>query len=177
MKIVFIYGPPGVGKLTTAKELAKLTGYRVLHNHLTVDLVTAVFDFRDPIAARLVNKYRLDMVKNAAEAKVNGLILTMSYARIEGDDKWIKDLIKMAKTHKSIIYFVQLYADKSTLEKRIKLESRRHYKKIKNVKLLNSLMAKYDLISSINFVESLKINNQKIPAKRVAKEIKRVYRL
>ena len=43
MRLVFIYGPPGVGKLTVATALATLTGYRLCHNHLTVNLVTALF--------------------------------------------------------------------------------------------------------------------------------------
>jgi len=35
MKLVFIYGPPAVGKLTVANALAKVTGFKVFHNHLT----------------------------------------------------------------------------------------------------------------------------------------------
>ena len=34
MKLVFIYGPPAVGKLTVAKELAALTGFKVFHNQV-----------------------------------------------------------------------------------------------------------------------------------------------
>ena len=45
MNLVFIYGPPGVGKLTVAKELAGLTGYKLFHNHLSIDWVLPVFDF------------------------------------------------------------------------------------------------------------------------------------
>src|SRR5262245_57197679 len=45
MDLVFLHGPPAVGKLTVARELARLTGFRLFHNHLTVDAVTAVFDF------------------------------------------------------------------------------------------------------------------------------------
>jgi tRNA uridine 5-carbamoylmethylation protein Kti12 len=36
VKLIFISGMPAVGKLTVAQELAKLTGYRPFHNHLTV---------------------------------------------------------------------------------------------------------------------------------------------
>ncbi len=48
MRLVFIYGPPGVGKLTVATALATLTGYRLCHNHLTVNLVTALFPPKPP---------------------------------------------------------------------------------------------------------------------------------
>ncbi len=37
MKLVFIYGPPASGKLTVARELAALTGYKLFHNHLVVE--------------------------------------------------------------------------------------------------------------------------------------------
>ncbi|MBD0327065.1 MAG: AAA family ATPase, partial [Pyrinomonadaceae bacterium] len=45
MKLIFLHGLPGVGKLTVARELAKLTGFKVFHNHLAVDLVESLFEF------------------------------------------------------------------------------------------------------------------------------------
>ena len=45
MKLIALYGPPGVGKLTIARVLAKTTGYKVLHNHLTIELLCALFDW------------------------------------------------------------------------------------------------------------------------------------
>ncbi|HIJ11483.1 TPA: hypothetical protein HA278_05490, partial [Candidatus Woesearchaeota archaeon] len=45
MIFVLIYGPMAVGKLTVAKELVKLTGYKLFHNHLTVDLVGSIFEW------------------------------------------------------------------------------------------------------------------------------------
>jgi tRNA uridine 5-carbamoylmethylation protein Kti12 len=45
MKLVFLHGAPAVGKLTVARELSALTGFRLFHNHLTVDLATSLFTF------------------------------------------------------------------------------------------------------------------------------------
>jgi MoxR-like ATPase len=45
MKLIFLHGLPGVGKLTVGRELAKLTEFRVFHNHLAVDLVESIFEF------------------------------------------------------------------------------------------------------------------------------------
>jgi hypothetical protein len=39
MKLTFIYGLPATGKLTIAVELAAMTGYKLFHNHLVVDLL------------------------------------------------------------------------------------------------------------------------------------------
>ena len=39
IETIFSQGLPSVGKLTIARELAKLTGFEVFHNHLTVGLI------------------------------------------------------------------------------------------------------------------------------------------
>lgn len=39
MKLVVIFGPLAVGKMTVGQELAKRTGLRLFHNHMTIDLV------------------------------------------------------------------------------------------------------------------------------------------
>ena len=42
MKLLIIYGPPAVGKLTTAKKLSEITGYCAFHSHLAIDLVSSI---------------------------------------------------------------------------------------------------------------------------------------
>jgi len=39
MRAIVLYGLPGVGKLSIARGLAQLRGYRVFHNHLVFDAV------------------------------------------------------------------------------------------------------------------------------------------
>ena len=67
MKLVVIYGAPGVGKLTTANALAVLTGFKVFHNHLSFELVRAVFDFPTPPFLRLLEAIRLAAFEAAAQ--------------------------------------------------------------------------------------------------------------
>lgn len=45
MKLIYIYGPPASGKLTVAKELEKLTKYKLFHNHLINDVISEIMDF------------------------------------------------------------------------------------------------------------------------------------
>ena len=45
MKLIIIHGAPAAGKLTIANELGRLTGFKVFHNHLSIDCVKPVFDF------------------------------------------------------------------------------------------------------------------------------------
>ena len=44
-KFVLIIGPKAVGKMTVGQELEKITGLKLLHNHMTLDLVSKFFDF------------------------------------------------------------------------------------------------------------------------------------
>jgi hypothetical protein len=79
MKVIMLYGAPGVGKLTTARELQRLTGYRLFHNHLTVDLVAAVFDFGTAAFRELREQIWLDVMRRAAHEGVSGLIFTFVF--------------------------------------------------------------------------------------------------
>ena len=53
MDLVFLFGPPAVGKLTVARAPAARTGLKLFHNHLVLDAITAVFDFKSPAYLRL----------------------------------------------------------------------------------------------------------------------------
>jgi len=66
MRLVYLYGPPGVGKLTVARELVALTGFKLFHNHLTVDLVRSLFPFDSEPYSRLMRQFRRDMFAEAA---------------------------------------------------------------------------------------------------------------
>jgi hypothetical protein len=48
--VVFLYGA-AAGKLTVANEIARLTGFKVFHNHLSMDAVLPVFEFASPPSA------------------------------------------------------------------------------------------------------------------------------
>ncbi len=79
MKLVVLHGPPGVGKLTVGRELAALTGYRLFHNHLTVDLVHALFEFGTSPFRELRERIWLDLLGRAAEENLPGVILTLVF--------------------------------------------------------------------------------------------------
>lgn len=44
MTFVLIFGPPSVGKMTIGKELAELSGYKLFHNHMTIEFLIRIFD-------------------------------------------------------------------------------------------------------------------------------------
>ena len=48
MKLIYLHGPPAAGKYTIAKALETKIGARIFHNHLTIDVAKAIFDFGTP---------------------------------------------------------------------------------------------------------------------------------
>ncbi len=85
MKLVFIYGPPAAGKLTVVETLATRIGFRVFHNHLTVDLASALFDFGTEPSTRFVEQLRLEAFEVAVREQLAGLIFTYVYAAPHDD--------------------------------------------------------------------------------------------
>lgn len=42
---ILIIGPQAVGKMTVGQELSRITGYKLLHNHMTIEMVRLIFDY------------------------------------------------------------------------------------------------------------------------------------
>lgn len=78
--LVFIIGPPAVGKMTVGHELARRTGLRLFHNHHTIDLVLNFFPFGTPPFGRLVEEFRRRIFEEVAESDLPGLVFTYVWA-------------------------------------------------------------------------------------------------
>jgi hypothetical protein len=46
--LLFVVGPPAVGKMTVGREIAERTGLRLFHNHMSAEPVLPFFDFGSP---------------------------------------------------------------------------------------------------------------------------------
>jgi len=181
MKLVIIYGPPATGKLTVAKELSKITGYKVFHNHLTVDLAYSIFPSGTRAYSDLVEKIRLYAIESAAKDKVKGMIFTLVYG-VEtyggkAEDLFIKKIIKKVKKYNGQVFFVKLSCGEKELERRLKYSSRKAFKKINDIRIINSIKKKFNLDVIIPFVENQIINNTSLPPQKVARIIKKHYKL
>lgn len=138
MKLIFLHGLPGVGKLSVARELAKLTGFRIFHNHLAVDLVEAVFEFGSLPFVELREKVWLEVFSQAAEANLNGLIFTFAFDRtVRGD--FIENTREVIESSGGEILFVELRCSTEELERRIKHPSRRRFGKLNSVEQFREL--------------------------------------
>jgi len=80
VKLVILYDPPAVGKLSVAQALAAGTGLRVLHNHLFINLSHALFGWGEQSRA-FTRRLREVSLEAAREGGVLGVIVTFVYAR------------------------------------------------------------------------------------------------
>lgn len=78
--LVFVVGPPAVGKMAVGHELAARTGLRLFHNHHTIDLVLRFFDFGTPPFRRLVGEFRRRVFEEVAASSLPGLVFTFVWA-------------------------------------------------------------------------------------------------
>ena len=78
--LVFIVGPPAVGKMAVGLELAMRTGYKLFHNHHTIDLVLRFFPFGSASFERLVGLFRRRIFEEVADSSLPGLIFTFVWA-------------------------------------------------------------------------------------------------
>lgn len=176
MKLIFICGPPAVGKLTVAKELAKITGFKVFHNHLAFDLVHSLFEFDKGQFWKLITKVKMTVIEAAAKNKsAKGVIYTVCYE--PGDDKNMQKMERMLKKHGTKVFYVHLMTNKKMLYKRVKHASRKNFGKVKTVKNLKGAFKKWDLFSTPPFEPLLRIDNTNLSARKTAEEIKQDYKL
>ncbi len=176
MNLLFLYGAPAVGKLTVAQELASLTGYKLFHNHLTVDVVTALFAFGSEQFGRLTSKFRLELFREAALADLPGVIFTFVYARGD-DDAFVQQTIDAVEPHGGTVRFVLLTCEEQELLRRVGQESRAPFGKIRDAEQLRALCRRYDLTSPVPQRDSLVLDTTHLPSQETARRIVDHFRL
>ena len=141
MRLIFLYGLPGTGKLTVARELGALTGWNVFHNHLTVDLLLSVFPFGSREFVELRESIWLSVIEAAAAGETQGLIFTFNPENSVRQS--FIDLVLAAITkHDGSIDFVEILCDLTVLEARLDTPSRREMKKLLSIELFRELRGK-----------------------------------
>jgi tRNA uridine 5-carbamoylmethylation protein Kti12 len=175
MNLIFIYGPPAVGKLTVAKELAKITHYKNFHNHIAHDFVESFVHYQNPKFFKYIEQLMLKGITFAAKEDIS-LIFTYCYDN-KHDNAFVKKVMNNVKKYNGSVKFVQLTCSQEELFKRVKHESRKRYGKVKSVKVLKQLLHEWHLGNSIFFVKNLRIDNTTIKPKKVALKIKKEYHL
>lgn len=181
-----IIGPQAVGKMTVGQELAKITGYKLLYNHMTIEMVREIFDY-DKTSFRKINTIiRYEIFKEFSKSNEKGIIFTGCFdfgndfkKEKEETDKWMNLFEEN--------YTIEL---ETTLEERLrrnKTANRLEHKASKR----NLEWSEKDLLESIKrhrlnsnpgegekvFKNFMKIDNTNLSATEVAKIIKEKFHL
>jgi hypothetical protein len=140
MKLIFIYGPPAVGKFTVARALAARTGWPLFHNHLTVDLVLSVYPFGSPGFVALREEIWLATFRRAMADGLPGLIFTFNPEN-SVPQRFIDGLWAELAARGTEIFTVSLTASEEELERRLAEPGRREHRKLVDLSLYRSLRA------------------------------------
>jgi hypothetical protein len=128
MWLVFLHGPPGCGKLTVGRALASLTGFKLFHNHLAVDLLHAVFEFGSPPFVELREQIWLSTFQAAARSGVS-LVFTFAPERTVRIG-FPAEVESCVRAEGGRVLFASLRCGEAELERRIEEPSRAAFTKL-----------------------------------------------
>lgn len=185
-KFIQIIGPQAVGKMTVGQELSKITGYKLLYNHMTIEMVRDIFDYDKESFRRINSIIRYEIFKEFAKSSQKGIIFTGCFDFGNNFENEIEETKKWMNLFEEN-YTIELEA---TLEERLRrneTENRLKYKESKR----DLEWSKKDLLRSLEkhrlnsmpgegekiFDNFLKIDNTEISAKDAAIMIKEKFNL
>ena len=126
MKLVFLFGNSAVGKMTVGQELAKITPFRLMHNHMMIEPVLEIFgDFRGDV----IQKLRAVILEEFGKSDNYGLIFTYMMAFDMPSEyeylQRVKDSLGVAEDG---VYYVELVAPQDIRLQRNATENRLKHK-------------------------------------------------
>ena len=167
MNLVFIYGPPGVGKLSVARSLARAAGYRLFDNHVSIRCAESVFDFGTKPFWKIVGGVR-DMVFEEAAANGVSLVFTFVYAHPQ-DAPHVERMCGYFEAQGGRALLVRLFCEREELERRVTRPGRAEAGKLASLDTLREVMSRHDLFSPVPGRESFEVDNTGLAPDEVAR--------
>lgn len=176
MRLVFLYGPHGVGKLSVGSELVALTGFKLFHNHLAVDLVASVFPRESDVYFRLLRRIRRDVFAEATQLGID-LVFTGVYRGTAAQAEAVRTMLEPVWDGGGSVLFVQLMCAREELLRRVQSDARRARGKLTDPEVMMGLMDQYDLFATIPCEPTLRIDSTNLSPTEVAMQIATHYGL
>ncbi len=110
MKLVLLFGPQAVGKMTIGHELEKITQLKLLHNHMTIDFLHPFFGFSED-TWRISTIIREEIFKAAVKSALEGIVFTFVWS-FESSQDWefVSHVRSIFEEAGGEVYFVELEA-------------------------------------------------------------------
>jgi len=130
--LVIILGPHAVGKMTVGQELAKITGLRLFHNHMSIELARKLFAHSEKEWSVLNETIRQTVFELFAKGNFPGLIFTYMCAfDMRSEFEYLQSIIELFQTNGADCFVVELCADFEERLIRNKSENRLLHKESK----------------------------------------------
>lgn len=186
MKFIIITGPQAVGKMTVGQELVKITNLKLLHNHMTIEVLTKIFDYSRDSFRKLNEEFRIKIFEEFAKSEEEGIIFTTTWD-FDNKEEWdrIYKYIQIFKDNNAEIYIIELEANlderlkRNTTENRILNKPSKRNLEWSEKDLLKSV-EKYRFNSKENEIKEenyLRIDNTNLNANVVAEMIRNRFKL
>lgn len=145
MKLLFLHGPPAVGKRTVGEEIVRLAGGRLLDNHAAVDFARTVLDFDAPGFWDLVHAARMIALEKAAQHGVRLVVQTSCYSHPD-DLSLLEDFERILARHGGALLPVFLTCSKESLEQRVGAADRIARRKVTTKEGLDRCLSRWNLV-------------------------------
>jgi hypothetical protein len=78
--LLFVVGPPAVGKMSVGQAITEHTGLRLFHNHISIELALRYFDYGTPAFRHIDGGVRRLVIGEVARSDLPGLVFTFVWA-------------------------------------------------------------------------------------------------
>ena len=186
MKLVIIFGPHAVGKMTVGQALCKITDLELFHNHMTIEPVCGLFKNHPEERFRLTELFRREIFEAFVKTDEPGMVFTFMWALDQQADwDYIAGVEQLFLSHGGEVYYVELEADFDIRIQRNKTENRLNNKPSKrdleaSEMLFRALEEKYRLNSvpgEIDKLHYMRLNNTCLSPEEAAERIKAYFSL
>ena len=183
MKFVLIFGGIAAGKMTVGQELAKITGLRLFHNHITIEPVIEVFGYFDiGVTIRL----REIIFEEFVRTDHYGMVFTGCWAlENPGDWEYFGKVAEYFTNAGGEAYYVNLVASREARLARNETENRiKHKPSMRHTELSRKRLIESDerhrwesIDGEFDSKKFLKIDNTVLQPEIAAKMIKDYFSL
>ena len=186
MKLIIVFGPHAVGKMTVGQELEKITQLKLFHNHMTIDVVSGLFRNHPQIYSTVVQQMRELIFDAFTQTDEYGMIFTYMWALdAQADWDYITHVEELFLARGADVYYVELCADYNERWQRNTTENRLLHKPTKrdiawSQQLFRTVEQQYRLNTLEGELQKehyIKIDNTNMPPEAVARVIQEAFEL
>ena len=111
MHLLCVIGPPAVGKMTVGRAVCDLTGFRLFHNHMSIEPLLGVFAFDSTSFRRINTLIRREVITEAVRADLPGLVFSFAIDFDRAAERaLLQELVAPVEAAGAPIDVVELYA-------------------------------------------------------------------